>query len=60
LFSVTWDERTDRSLAIDVFPGVIRIAGTTIGAWFQFDRDYRPYFGITGRNTGGLGLGVGF
>jgi hypothetical protein len=60
LFSLTWDEKTDRSLAIDVFPGVISIAGTTIGAWFQFDRDYRPYLGITGRRTLGLGLGAGF
>ena len=60
LFSATWDEKTDRSFAIDVFPGVIRIAGTTIGAWFQFDRDYNPYFGITGRRTLGLGVGVEF
>lgn len=60
LFSATWDEKTDRSLAVDVFPGVIQIAGTTIGAWFQFDRDYRPYVGITGRRTLGLGIGAGF
>lgn len=59
LFSLTWDEKTDRSLAIDVFPGVLSIAGTTFGAWFQFDRDYRPYFGFTGRRMLGLGLGVG-
>ncbi|MGD8288372.1 MAG: hypothetical protein PVI31_07030, partial [Gemmatimonadota bacterium] len=60
LFSLTWEEKTDRSLAIDVFPGVISIAGTTVGAWFQFDRDYNPYFGITGRRTMGLGIGAGF
>ncbi|MDH3206771.1 MAG: hypothetical protein OEO79_09165 [Gemmatimonadota bacterium] len=60
LFSATWDEKTDRSFAIDVFPGVIRIAGTSIGAWFQFDRDYNPYVGITGRRTLGLGVGAGF
>jgi hypothetical protein len=60
LFSATWDEKTDRSLAIDVFPGVIQIAGTTIGAWFQFDRDYRPYIGITGRRTLGMGIGAAF
>ena len=34
LFSATWDHKTDRRLAIDVFPGVIDIAGSTIGAWF--------------------------
>ena len=60
LFSATWDHKTDRRLAIDVFPGVIDIAGSTIGAWFQFDQDYRPYFGITGRRTLGAGVGVGF
>jgi len=60
LFSLTWDEKTDRSLAIDVFPGVLSIAGTSFGAWFQFDRDYRPYFGVTGRRTMGLGIGLGF
>jgi hypothetical protein len=59
LFSLTWDERTDRSLAMDVFPGVIRVWGTTFGAWFQLDRDYNPYFGITGSRTLGMGLGVG-
>jgi len=60
LFSVTWDERTDRSLAVDVFPGIIDLPGISIGAWFQLDRQYRPYFGITGRRSMGLGLGLGF
>ena len=60
LFSATWDERTDRSLAIDVFPGVLHVAGTTVGAWLQLDRDFRPYFGLTGRRTLGAGIGVGF
>jgi hypothetical protein len=60
LFQATWDHKTDRRLAIDVFPGVISIAGSTIGAWFQLDRDYNPYFGITGRRTLGLGVGAGF
>ncbi len=60
LFSATWDHKTDRRLAIDVFPGVIDVAGSTIGAWFQLDQHYRPYFGITGRRTLGAGVGVGF
>jgi hypothetical protein len=60
LFSATWDHKTDRRLAIDVFPGVIAIAGSTIGTWFQLDQDYRPYFGITGRKTLGMGVGWGF
>jgi hypothetical protein len=60
LFSATWDHKTDRRLAIDVFPGVIDVGGSTIGAWFQLDQDFRPYFGITGRRTLGAGIGVGF
>lgn len=60
LFSATWDHKTDRRLAIDVFPGVIDIAGSTIGAWFQLDQDFQPYFGVTGRRTLGAGIGVGF
>lgn len=59
LFSATYNHKTDRRLAIDVFPGVISIAGSTIGAWFQFDQYYRPYIGITGRRTMGAGLGLG-
>ncbi|MGE0158794.1 MAG: hypothetical protein AB7T31_05230 [Gemmatimonadales bacterium] len=59
LFSTTWDHKTDRRLAIDVFPGVISIAGSTIGAWFQLDQNYTPYFGVTGRRTLGAGIGVG-
>ena len=59
LFQATWDHKTDRRLAIDVFPGVISIAGSTIGAWFQLDQQNRPYIGITGRRTLGMGVGLG-
>lgn len=58
LFQATYDYKTDRALAIDVFPGVIDIGGSTVGAWFQLARDGTPYFGLTGRRT--LGAGVGF
>lgn len=60
LFSATWDHKTDRRLAIDVFPGVISIGGATVGTWFQLDQNWAPYFGITGRRTLGAGIGVGF
>ena len=60
LFSATWDHKTDRRLAIDVFPGVISIGGATLGTWFQLDRDNHVYIGITGRRTLGAGLGIGF
>ena len=59
-FSATWDHKTDRRLAIDVFPGVISIGGATVGTWFQLDQNWTPYFGITGRRTLGAGIGVGF
>jgi len=59
LFSATWNHKTDRRLAIDVFPGVFSIAGSTVGAWFQLDQYNRPYIGLTGRRTLGGGLGVG-
>jgi hypothetical protein len=60
LFQATLDQKTDRRISIDVFPGVISIAGSTLGMWFQLDQEYRPYVGITGRRTLGAGLGVGF
>jgi len=60
LFQATWDEKTDRRLAIDVFPGVISVGGATVGAWFQLDREHRAYLGITARRSLGAGLGVGF
>jgi hypothetical protein len=60
LFGASWDHQTDRRLAIDVFPGLISIAGSTIGTWFQFDQHWTPYFGVTGRRTLGAGIGVGF
>jgi hypothetical protein len=60
LFSATWDEKTDRRLAIDLFPGVVSPGGLKIGAWFLIDADGRPYFGLTGGRTLGVGLGVGF
>jgi hypothetical protein len=59
LVSATWNHKTDRRLSIDVFPGVISVAGATFGTWFQLDQGYRPYFGFTGRRTLGAGLGVG-
>jgi hypothetical protein len=59
LFAATWNHKTDRRLSIDVFPGVISIAGSSVGAWLQLDQYYRPYIGITGRRTLGAGLGIG-
>lgn len=59
LFSASWTKRTDRRFAIDVFPGVLSVAGTTFGAWFLLDGEHRPYFGFTGRRTLGVGLGIG-
>jgi hypothetical protein len=60
LFSMTWNQQTDRRFAIDVFPGVLSIAGARLGTWFMLDGDNRPYFGVTSRRTLGMGLGIGF
>jgi len=60
LFGATYNHKTDRRISVDVFPGVISVAGATLGTWFQFDQDWRPYIGITGKRTMGGGIGVGF
>jgi hypothetical protein len=59
LIGATYNHKTDRRIAIDVFPGLISVAGITFGTWFQLDQDWQPYFGITGKNTLGAGIGVG-
>ena len=60
LASLLLDESTRRFLALNVYPGVWRIAGGQLGLWFTLDHARKPYFGITGRKSLGLGFGVGF
>lgn len=59
LASLTLDERTDRRVGLNIYPGVLRFGEVSFGSWLLFDAEGRPYFGITGR-TLGMGLGIGF
>jgi hypothetical protein len=60
LASLLLDEATNRLLALNVYPGVWKIAGGQLGLWFTLDHDRNPYFGITGQKSLGMGLGYGF
>lgn len=58
--SLTVDQRTDRRVALNLFPGMLRLRGMGIGAWVLVDAAGRPYLGVTGSSFAGLGLGLGF
>jgi hypothetical protein len=59
LAGATFDRRTDRRVALNVYPGWIRPGGLNLGGWLLVDSNGRPYIGITG-NTLGLGAGIRF
>lgn len=59
LASLLIDPNTSRFAAVNVFPGVIpRLK--SVGLWLAVSDRGEPSFGITGRRTMGLGVGVGF
>jgi hypothetical protein len=60
LAAVTYDHATDRRVALNVLPGVFDVGGVALGGWFVVDGEGRPYVGLTGSGTLGLGLGWGF
>jgi hypothetical protein len=60
LASLLLDEHTDRRLALNVYPGVAPLGGLKLGAWFVLDYNGRPFIGVTGSRTMGLGFGLGF
>ena len=60
LAGLTWDQGTDRRVALNVYPGFLHVAGADLGAWFVVDAAGRPYLGFTSRRTLGAGLGIGF
>ena len=49
----------DRMLTANVYPGVVKLAGGTFGAWAQLTEDKRFRFGISNRYGWGAGLGFG-
>lgn len=60
LAGLTWDQGTDRRVALNVYPGFLRVAGANVGAWFLVDAAGRPFVGFTTSKMLGAGLGVGF
>jgi hypothetical protein len=59
LASLLIEPHTDRVMGLNVYPGVIPFL-RDFGAWVNFDDHDRWSFGLTHRQTMGLGLGVGF
>ena len=59
LFGATFDQATNRRVSLNLFPGVVDVAGIPIGAWVVVDSEGRPYFGFSGSRTLGLGVGWG-
>lgn len=59
LAALTLDQATDRRLALNVMPGVIDVGGLGVGGWFVLDAEGRPYLGVSGSGTLGLGIAWG-
>ncbi len=60
LASLTFDNATDRRVALNIMPGVFDVGGMGVGGWIVVDSEGRPYIGFSGSRTLGLGLGWGF
>lgn len=59
--SFTYDEKTDRRFAVNVFPGSLELGVLGKPGFFAFlDSDGRPFFGFSTSRTLGLGTGIGF
>ena len=53
------DTDTDRRVALNLYPGLLRAAGVGFGAWLLVDAEGSLYVGFTG-HTLGVGAGIGF
>ena len=60
LAALTFDNATDRRVALNIMPGVFDVGGMGVGGWVAVDSEGRPYIGFSGSRTLGLGLGWGF
>jgi hypothetical protein len=49
----------DRLLTLNVYPGVLGIAGGSLGFWMVLPRSLKPRIGLSSRMTLGAGLGLG-
>ena len=50
----------DRWLTFNVYPGVLGLAGRSLGFWMVLPRSVKPRIGISSRMTLGAGLGLGW
>jgi hypothetical protein len=57
LASLVWEDNDQAIATLNVFPGVLRVAGHSLGLWASLQRGTRVRVGITA--PWGLGLGVG-
>lgn len=60
LVSVMASETAHRRLAVNVYPGVLDVAGGKLGGWLIVRKDWHVRFGISVAGAMGLGLGAGF
>lgn len=60
LWSVYWSETADRTVAVNIYPGVVTPGGFQLGMWGVVERNGDINLGFTARQTMGLGIGKRF
>lgn len=60
LFSVMTSETAHRRFVLNVYPGVLDVAGGRLGGWLIVRKDWQVRFGISVGGAMGLGVGTGF
>ncbi|MDX1495848.1 MAG: hypothetical protein R3253_17385, partial [Longimicrobiales bacterium] len=60
LFSVMTSETAHRRFVVNVYPGVLDVAGGRLGGWLIVRKDWQVRFGISVGGAMGLGVGTGF
>lgn len=60
LFSAMASETAHRRLVLNVYPGVLDVAGGRLGGWLIVRKDWHVRFGVSVGGAMGLGLGAGF
>ena len=60
LWSLYWSETSDRTLAFNLYPGVVAPGGLNLGLWTVIERNGDVNIGFTARQTMGLGFGKRF
>lgn len=60
LVSVMASETAHRRFVVNVYPGVVDVAGGRFGGWLIVRKDWRVRFGLSMGGAMGLGVGTGF